>query len=179
MRIGARHMLQRMGFIAGAVILATCSVVLMLGCAQAAPAGSEKTTAAAETSTVAAETSTVSGDVIEVTLDGIKVADITASDIGGLPAASLTVNGVDKSGATLASVFDFIGIVSYIGFTASGLSPDHTEVFAELDETTVNSDIIFTTDKGIVSVFGPEIPTECWDMDISTIAVIACNCGVG
>jgi hypothetical protein len=172
MRIGTKHMSSRMGFIAGTVILAACLGLLMLGCAQAAPAVSAKTTAAAETSTAAE-------DDIEVTLDGIKVADITASDIGKLPAVSVSVNGVDKSGATLASVFDFIGIVSYIGFTASGLSPDHTEVFAELDETNVNSEIIFTSANGVLSVFGPEIPTECWDMDITSIAVVACNCGVG
>jgi len=118
-------------------------------------------------------------NIIPVTLNGIKVADLKVTDIANLPQISLSVNGEEKSGPTLDTVMDEIGIISYMAVTASGYAPEDTEDLSlELTEIELGSEIIFTVDRGQMSLFGMYIPPEYWHMEIKDIAVIACECGL-
>jgi hypothetical protein len=89
------------------------------------------------------------------------------------------VNNTVRSGPSLATVLNEIGIVSYMAVTASGFSRDHaTALSKELDEMDLASDIIFTVDGSAVAIFGSHIPSEYWDMVIADILVISCDCGL-
>ena len=117
--------------------------------------------------------------LITVSLNGVKVSEISPDDITKLPSTSLRVNNTVRSGPSLATVLNEIGIVSYMAVTASGFSRDHaTALSRELDEMDLASDIIFTVDGSAVAIFGSHIPSEYWDMVIANILVISCDCGL-
>jgi hypothetical protein len=116
---------------------------------------------------------------ITVSLNGIKVAEVSIPDIAKLPQVSIRINDIEKHGPTLQKLLDDIGIISYMGLVASGYSRDHSqELSKELTENDFTTDIILTVNQGIVAIFGLSVPPEYWDMEITTLSVVACECGL-
>ena len=116
---------------------------------------------------------------INVSLNGIKVGELTLSDLAQLEQIPIKINGVVKSGPTLQTIVDHIGIISYMGVTISGYSRDRSkELSKELTEYDFTTDTIFTVSKDTVAIFGLNIPSEYWDMEVTNIFVIACECGL-
>ena len=114
---------------------------------------------------------------IKISLNGIKVAELPLADIAKLPQVAVKVNSEVRSGPTLMSVIDLVGIVSFMDVLVCGYSQDHSaELSKELTEIDLASEIIFTLDKNTMAIFGPEIPLEYWGMEITDISVISCNC---
>ncbi len=115
---------------------------------------------------------------IIIALNGIKVGELRLSDFTQLEQKTVQINDVVKKGATLDAVIDHIGILSYMGMTIIGLSSDHIEVSLELTEIDFTTDIIFPVSGDKLGIFGLSIPYEYWGMEVASIFVVACECGL-
>lgn len=132
------------------------------------------------TPTQSGSTETASASRITVIMDGEEVQKLDPAAFSRVTPITIVVNGVTKSGPAVQDVLGELGFVSYIGLSASGRSlEDNSELFLELAEEHLGSEMIFTVDSGAVALFGQEIPPNYWNMEITSLSLFSCaSCGV-